>query len=171
MGAITPQLTEGERILFRPQKAFESSQIMELAAYLAADFEDKTTLDRLSKAASAFKNERLLAAIKESAEVVKNPTADAHNMAPYIENISPWSLEVHQAIARRVRTLRLSGDKEGLDALDKFVDTRWDLHKSQHKHIDMLISDEKEAVSKRPSTLQTTIAKLDRLVSSLPPAR
>ncbi len=165
------QLAEGERILFRPHKAFESSQIMELAAYLAADFEDKTTLDRLAKAANASKNERLLAVIKESTEVVKNPTADSHTIAPYIENISPWSLEVHQAIVRRVRTLRLSGDKEGLDTLDKFVDTRRDLHKSQHNHIDKLISDAKEAVSKRPSTLQTTVAKLDRLVSSLPPAR
>lgn len=166
MADLGLQLAEGERILFRPHKAFESGRIIELAVYLAVDVNDKITLDRLSHVAKKTNSKHLSRLILEAPDLMKNPSADAHPIASSIESISPTSLAAHQAIVREIRALRISGDRAGLESLGKYVKSRKDLHDTQHQHIGKLINDASSA-SSMPLSLKTTITKLDRLVSTV----
>ncbi len=159
------QLAEGERVLLRPHKAIQCEDVLELAANLAGDRRDKTTLARLARVAVARSDKPLKDLVaRQVAEADKH---DTHELAHAIEEITPAALEAHRAAIRRIRAARYAGSTEGLDKLDKYVDSLTYLHKAQQDHLDKEIAKAKANMPKQ-STLRDLVITLDRLAAITP---
>lgn len=159
------QLSEGERILFRQHKAIRSQQVLELAANLAADRRDRSTLARLNRVADqrtdgSFK--KLLSQLSERATQESD-----HPIAHAIEDLTPASLQAHQALIRRIRAARYAGSQEGLDKLDRYSDRLTYLHSAQQSHIDKEIEKARTSI-KGKTPLYDLVVILDRLAAITP---
>ncbi len=130
------QLAEGERVLLRPHKAFESGKILLLAAHIAGDRRDAATLDRLAKYAGTRKDEALNAALKEARRIAAEAPSEADRLGETLEDVTPLTLKLHQAAIRKIRALRLAGDAKQLGEFDKHLDRIPALHPGQQNHLD-----------------------------------
>jgi hypothetical protein len=159
------QLVEGERILMRPHRAIRSADVLQLAANLAGDRRDKSTLARLAKVAQARGDKPLAELVARQRAEAEKP--DTHQLAHAIEDISPAALLAHQGAIRRIRAMRYAGSREGLDKLDKHIDGLTYLHKAQQDHLDKEIAKAKATMPKE-SPLFDLIVILDRLAAITP---
>lgn len=162
-------LADCEKKLRRPHKAIDSDRVLELAAYIAADRKDEDTLKRLDAFASEDKKfATMLAAARKAAE---QADAGDHPLSVAVESLTPEGLSIHQAALRQLRMARLSGNLEVLEALDRHLDTRTDLHSAQQGHLDKVIAKAKTSMNKDNKGLRTTIQMLDRIAAMGPSYR
>src|SRR5262249_59130687 len=70
---VALQLAEGERILLRPHKAVKADKLLALAVRLAAKMQDRATLDRLAKMATARGDKGLATQIEAARNVSRKP--------------------------------------------------------------------------------------------------
>ncbi len=162
------QIAEGERVLMRPHKVLESAKLLEVAAHIAGDQKDKPTLDRLAKVAQVRRDERLSSAVEAARKVAAEAPADVHHrLGDSVEDLSPRALTMHQAAIRKIRALRLAGDREKLDSFDKHLDTVDTLHEGQQGHLDHEIAKARKNAVKDDS-LGRTIEVLDKLAALTP---
>jgi hypothetical protein len=164
------QLVEGERVLLRPHKAFDSGKILVLTAHVAGDRRDHPTLDRLGKFAAARKDDRLNAALREARGIAAEAPSEADRLGETLEDITPETLKIHQAALRKIRALRLAGDTKQLDEFDKHVDRIPALHLGQQNHLDQEVAWARSHMAKDAS-LAPTIQLLDRLGTLVPCTR
>ena len=162
-------LAENERVMMRPRKGLDSALLLELAAYIAADRNDITTLERLDKLSA--RNANLGTRIAAARKIAERSRSAEHSAVGSIENLTPEGLAVHQAALRRIRSARLAGDIAALDKLDEHLDTRTDLHDSQRKHLDGAIAHAKSSVTKETDNLKSTIITLEKLAALAPSFR
>jgi hypothetical protein len=163
------QLVEGERVLLRPHKAFDSGRILVLAAHIAGDRRDSATLDRLAKvvAARKDKDDALTTALKEARKITGEEPSEADRLGETLEDVTPVTLQIHQAAIRKIRSLRLAGNLKGLEDFDKHLDQIPALHAGQQNHLDQEIAWARNHMPKDAS-LATTIQLLDRLGTLVP---
>jgi hypothetical protein len=161
------QLVEGERVLLRPHKAFDSGKILVLAAHVAGDRRDQATLDRLGKFAAARKDVGLNAALHEARRVAAEAPSEADRLGETLEDITPETLKIHQAALRKIRALRLAGDSNQIEEFDKHVDRIPALHAGQQNHLDQEVAWARSHMAK-DSSLARTIQFLDRLGTLVP---
>ena len=162
-------LAHCERTLMRHHKAIEASRVLELAAYIAADRKDEATLKRLDAIAS--KDEKLRTMIAAARQTAEKANPGDHPISDSMEELTPEGLAVHQAALRQIRMARLSGDIDAIEALDKHLDTRDDLHSAQQGHLDKVIAKAKTAMNKDNEGLRATIRTLDRIAAMGPSYR
>lgn len=164
-------LGEGERVLLRTRKNFESQKLLELAAYLAGDDEDHKTLERLAKAAELRGDKKLASLVKDSIKLMATPNADVHNIPLVAGADAAHFKAVHEATLRHLRVIAICGDKESVEALKKAIENMEELTKAQKEYIYKAAEDHSANLIRTNPELRSTINMLDRLGRSFSSVR
>jgi hypothetical protein len=163
-------LAEGERVMLRNNRDFDSKKLIQLSAYLAGVSQDQATLARLSKLADQRRDQKMSALLKIVPQAMSTPTADAHLIGRSIEAISPQGLLVHQATLKHIRVISICGDKESLESMRTAVQSLTDLSPEQKSHVLKYIDDHSKNIALGNPELRPVVEKLGRLNQAIMPA-
>src|SRR5262249_52298857 len=86
---VALQLAEGERALKRPHRSLPCAKLLETAARLAADKNDKPSLERLAKAASLYANQALAGQVAASLKLASEARAVDPAAVVSVETTTP----------------------------------------------------------------------------------
>lgn len=167
------QLAEGERILMRSHKAITAQQVLELATKIAAEKNDKSTLDRLANVAAATKNTAAaeqIAAAKKLAGVSRKVEA-----APTVPatDTNPDQLALYQEAINGAKAATVAADVSYFDNLEAALNDKEcilvRLSDTQRKYLTKLISDTRPLLSKTADPkLGATLLKLKEVSRESP---
>lgn len=159
------QLAEGERILMRSHKAVSSTQLLDLAAKVAADKRDTATLDRLAKVHSASKNSGALEQINAAKKLAGASRKVDPAMSVSATDTSPDQLALYQDAINGVKAAGLVGDRTYFDGLEEGLNNKQsvlvNLSEAQRNHLKKIMGEARSSMPKDGDpALADTLSKL-----------
>lgn len=159
------QLAEGERILMRSHKAVSSTQLMDLAAKVAADKRDTATLDRLAKVYTSTKNNAALEQINTAKKLASASRKVDPAMSVSATETSPDQLALYQDALNGVKAAGLVGDASYFENLEEGLGNKQsiltNLTEAQRAHLKKIMGEARSSMPKDGDpALADTLSKL-----------
>jgi len=156
---VALQFAEAERVLLRSHHDVTAEQLIKLAAKLAVG-KDKTTMDRLVKAAKLQKNEKLVAELEAMAKL--NGESRAINPAEMVSvlDTTPEAFAAYHNLLMQLDTAKRLGDREVLKMLEKMLQLTHGLSKQQIEYIKTSIASAEKATPERLGSSLEALRKL-----------
>lgn len=155
------QLSEGERVLLRQHKSGVTAQsLLAKAALLAANKQDKATLERLMKMAGTLGNKELsaqLAALEKVGGVSR--AADAA-FTVSLDAVTIETVVRLKGILDAIKQAELIGDREWLDAVEQELKDAPDITDAQTTALAKLIENARDGMPQEGTVEPDPIAKL-----------
>jgi hypothetical protein len=162
------QMIEGERILLRPHRAISAAKVLEMAARLAGETRDKTTLQRLARAAERSGDKELGLRVKAAQLLAGQARApDSRLMVP-LDEITPQALAMFHGYQEDIQAARLSGDRTTLEMIQQELKERPELNAKQIGHLQRLATTAKTAIPEKQDPQEEI---LNRLAAGIRAAR
>ncbi len=140
MTDVALQLAEGERILMRSHKAVSATQMMRLAAKLAAEKGNKEVLGRIGAAAGKLGDKDLAAEAKGSAKLASSSRKASSDFQVDVESLTPEQYDNVRGMLLAIQAARVASDQEGLGEMVADVDSLGGLNEKQREHLKSMIS-------------------------------
>lgn len=159
------QLAEGERILMRSHKAISSTQLLDLAAKVAADKRDTATLDRLAKVYTASKNTTALEQLNTAKKLASASRKVDPAMSVSATDTSPDQLALYQDAINGVKAAGLVGDESFFTGLEEGLNDKQsvlvNLTEAQRAHLKKIMGEARSSMPKDGDPqLADTLSKL-----------
>lgn len=151
------QFAEGERVLARPHKAIQTSQVFDLAIRLATETKDKAALDRIAKALEKSGDKDRL----ERVAVNRAMIGAARSADNVLKSGSLESLLAIRQVQDEVSTAKVGGDKAAIAAVGKSI-ADLPLSDKQRVALAKFVKDASESLADGDAA-QPTIEMLDQL--------
>ena len=153
-------LLEGERILMRPHAKLPADKVLQLAAKVAAEKQDKTTLDRLKKAAELHGKKELAAQLTASNKLASAVRSE-EGLSIAVDAVTPEEFAAFHDLADRIRAARIAGDPTELQNLKEAILTGQALPAQLRQHL--LAQLEKQGAVAQDGRPDAAISALTRL--------
>ena len=158
---VALQLAEGERVLLRQHKSGVTSQgLLEKAAKLAIDGQDKTTLDRLMRAAETLQQEDLVQQLATAEKIGGASRATNPALTVSLDSLDLNAVIVIKRLFDAIREAELMGDHHLLDDVESQLKDATDVTDAQRAAIEQLVKQTREAMPPPGTAEDDPIAKL-----------
>ena len=139
------QLAEGERVLRRPHKSVPADKVLAMAVKAALEKDDKATLDRLGKAATALERTELTALLRAQRLGGKSRAAQP-GLSVNLAEAALDQVIRYAALLEELRAAKLAGNAEAIGAIEKGLPGATGFTKEQRTYAAKLLEDAKQAV-------------------------
>ena len=157
------QLAEGERVLLRPHKAISASQMLRLAAKVAADAGNKEVLSRIETIAGKLGYEDLAAEVKGSAQLAAGSrNADAEFQVD-VDALTPEQYQEVRGMLLAIQAARIATDREGLAELVGDVDKLEGLNDQQRGQLKSMIASSQKQIEASGKPTESAIQAARKL--------
>jgi len=146
MTDVALQLAEGERILMRSHKAVSASQMLRLAAKLAAEKGDKELLSRIGTSAAKLGKEDFAAEVQGSAKLAAKSRGMDANFQVKVDDLTPQQYDALRGMLLAIQAARVASDQDGLSELTGDVDRLDGLTDEQRGQLKSMISSSRKQV-------------------------
>jgi hypothetical protein len=152
------QLAEGERVLLRPHKGITAASVLALATKVAAEKNDKATLDRLTNAAEARSDKNLVEQVATARKLAGGSRAPDPALSVSVEQTTPEAFALYKERIARIKAAQLAGNRAALEQMEKEAAGPDALSEAQKKYLAKAVADALAALPKNAKPDETALA-------------
>ena len=160
---VALQLAEGERVLMRPHKAVEVDKLLAIAATLAGQKNDKTTLDRLAKAAELRGNQDLANRVAAAGKLAESSRGVEDVLKVGVNRISAQTYAMIRGLLVSLEAARAACNLEGLDQMQAELESLEGISEEQRDQLQGLIGQTRARIQQIQQGDKATLLVLGKL--------
>jgi hypothetical protein len=160
---VALQLGEKERVVRRTRKGITAADLFQAALKAATVTGDKTSLERLGKAAKRWGDTALAARIASAQRLTGESRAVDPALRVSAADFTPDALEAFQGFEKALRAAQVLSDREALHVLGKQVAGSTVLPETQKAYLEKAIEETKAGLADKPSRSVEDLRKFARL--------
>lgn len=154
------QLAEGERILGRPHKAIGSDELLELAAKIAVEGQEKEPIARLKEAAAVLKKKGLAEFIENAEKIGGSSRSIGGGLMVPIDRLRSGCGLLLQEYVDAIRRARLLKNLDSLKRIAEGLDGEADLPDEHREYLEKILQEAKAATEKTADGSANSLSKL-----------